>query len=247
MVIVGTHGGCGKTTLTAGLAASLMDLGIKLSALHPLSFSEQAPPPSTPMAEQAFLDEVLGAYTHHEAISVSSPRQLTVSLWQKVLGQVRRAPYPPLVDTPASLTTPLYEPPNLDPSNTESPPWIDAVGLAQSLLLPVLLVAQATEDLFEEAMPALAYLANHHYGHHHTVGWVTVETRMRDSNPLNPHRSSQDRQIHQISQWTRLPHLGTLPYDPALSVSHKKPSHLIELAQNHLDLLPVQRAFRAYV
>lgn len=243
LVIVGTGRACGKTTLTAGLAASLMDIGIKLSALHPLAFSEQP----HALEEQAFLDEVSGAYTHHEALSVPSPKHLSVSLWQKVLGQIRRAPYPPLVDTPASLVTPLYEPPRQD--NPETPPWIDPVGLAQSLLLPILLVAQSADDLFAEAMPVLAYLANYPYGHHHTVGWVTVETRKLEIRKMepDPNGSSQARQIHQISQWTRLPHLGTLPYDPALSVSHKTPGQLIELAQNHLDLLPVQQAFRAYV
>jgi dethiobiotin synthetase len=231
LLILGTGPRCGKTVLCGGLAAALNQSGLAVQAAKPLMFS--APDTLQPVADDPrFLALATRAYTVPEAQVVAGPHQVNNMIWTRLVETCRRMPLPTLVESPgATLTSPL---------KFDGADWLDGLALARQIQAPILLVTRKSPDLIGETAPALALLQQAADQGLEVVGWVGVETLP----VVAPHWESE---AWMLAQRYRLPYLGVMPYSSGISVEALRTDPVLPLAEEALDLLPIQHALKLVV
>lgn len=221
ILVLGADSACGKTVITAGLAASLIESGFRVQAYKPLAF---CPAVSLKQGqEQAYLNKITQQFIQAETLHLESPWDMTVPLWNRMLEQCKTLQYPCLLEGPGLVSTP-WQLVNRQP--------VDGPDMAKDLGLPILLVARAEPDFVAKTRAALAYIQSK-LGE--SLGFIRVQT-MPDSQDAD--HGLQEAMM--ISQEYGVPFLGELPYSPSISVQGMQQGNLIRLVQDNIDLLPLQ-------
>ena len=244
LLVLGTHAGCGKTVVTAGLAGAIMQEGIGIKAFKPMSFhptvrlqgasalaSVRVPGQSAPteaMSDQAFINQVVRPTELPEPMTVASFRHVEAGMWQRLLHLYRRSTYPFLAECPGNVATPLA---------MLGATCYDGCLLARELGVPVLLVTEKRADLIEHLVPALLTLKQRHVP---IIGWIAVETLSPEAQATPDWESD----VLWVSHEYRVPCLGTIPYLPTLSVPAGQAGPLIATVERTIDLLPIKMALQ---
>lgn len=221
ILILGTRAGCGKTVVTAGLAAALGNTGFQVQAFKPLIFGQIKGLEYN--LEQAFLQKIVPQYVAMETIQVVSPWDFPAPLWNKLLENCKSFQYPCLLEAPGSIATPW---------RIHSHQTTDALAVAESLGLRVLLVGNNGPSFLEEMQLALTFLQSRQMS---TVGFIRTHITAHQ-----PESLFSDAETLLLSQHFATPFLGDLPYSPSISVSGLQQGNLIRLTLDHIDLLPLQ-------
>lgn len=219
LIIAGTTPCCGKTTFTTGLALSLAEVGVKVLAVKPLSFS--ADPDD--VTDQQFMDRITGQMSGMTSITVPSPLAVTSKHWGKILEMCRQAPYPVLFELPGTEASPLQ---------LAGDSLKDIVDLHRELGYPVLLVNARDRHCIARVRPALTYLESAGVP---VVGWVGVGVSEQGA-------KGWDEQVYWLSHAYDVPFLGTLSFSPSISVERVQQGNLGNLTGAGIDLLPIHQA-----
>ncbi len=222
MMIVGTDRGCGKTIVTAGLAAAIREAGFRVQALKPLSFCQESAIQRDP--DQPFINKISQQYIQADTICAPSPWEVTIPTWNRIMEQCKNFQYPALIEAPGQVATPWQ---------ISAHKITDSLDICCQLDLSLLLVAQAGPDCLEKTRSALSFIQNRDLG---PVGIICVETSPLDS-------QWEERTFSEmllLSQSYETPYLGTLPHSPSISVSSLQQGNLLRLTQENIDLLPLQ-------
>jgi dethiobiotin synthetase len=221
ILILGTDTACGKTVLTAGLAAAILEAGFRVQAYKPLVL---CPDLSLKQGQdQAFLNKISQQFIQAETLHLPSPWEMTVPLWNKMLDQCKTLQYPCLLEGPGQVSSPWQL---LNNQIT------DGLTIAKDLGLPVLLVSRAEEAFMAKTRAALTFMLHRQIT---PLGFVRVQTV--------PTGGPVDHAAHEalmLSQEFAVPFLGDLPYSPSISVSPIQQGNLVRLVQENIDLLPLQ-------
>lgn len=219
VLIVGTGYGCGKTSVTAGLAAALIENGFQVQAFKPLAFSEQIS--FTKGMEQNYINKVTQQYTPVETLYAPSAWDIPIPLWNKMIESCKQTQYPCLIEAPGQVATPW---------RIAQSTVTDATDIAKQLGISVLLVAQADEHFLEETRAALTFLKARDIT---PIGLIRIQTRSQKEPP-----SPAEPLL--IGQNFGIDFLGDLPYSPSISVAGQQQGNLVRLVQESIDLLPLQ-------
>ena len=163
LMIVGASNGCGKTVMTAGLAAALGDNGFRVQALKPLVF-EKAPSINRDR-DQDYLNKITQQFVPAETVITSSPQEVSLILWNKMMEQYKSLQYPVLLEAVGQVATPW----RIDATGI----IVDALDVAKQFGLSVLLVAKAGESFLAETRSALTFLQSRQMT---PVGFTRVST-----------------------------------------------------------------------
>jgi dethiobiotin synthetase len=221
LMIVGAGNGCGKTVVTAGLAAALGDNGFRVQALKPLVFERASS--INRDRDQDYLNKVTQQFVPAETIITSTSQEVSLILWNKMQEQYKSLQYPCLLEAVGQVATPW----RIDSTGTMA----DALDVAKQFSLSVLLVAKTGENFLAETRGALTFLQSRQMT---PVGFIRVST----TPDADPEVAFPEALL--ISQQYQVPFLGDLPYSPSISVPGLQQGNLIRLIQENIDLLPLQ-------
>jgi dethiobiotin synthetase len=226
VLIVGTQPKCGKTVITAGLAAAMIEGGFQVQAIKPLEFL----PGISLMRghDQIYLDKITRAMQHTDTIHAASCHDVSNIDWNRVTDVSRKTAFPVLLECPGTVAAPLRFTGDL---------VLDVVDFAKALGISILLVTPKSDQLVGQMAAALAYLNERQAD---IMGWVGVET----STTKAPYWETESLYL---SHQYRLHCLGVLPYSPSISVEGLQQGNLIRLTEMSIDLLPLQQALKLMV
>jgi dethiobiotin synthetase len=224
VLVLGSGTRCGKTVVTAGIAAALTESGFRVHALKPLSFVSGSSPV---YSDQLYLNQITRQFSTDDPIMVASPLDVTPLLWNRVIDACRTSPFPLLVEGPGQVSTPWRI--NARQEVT------DATDVAVLLGFPVLLVASAGTPFVAQTRLSLDWLYARQI---EVIGFVRVcSASAEEVDGIAP--DTMDPLL--VSRLCGTPFLGDLPYSASISVSSGQQGNLIRLVETQIDLLPIQQ------
>ncbi len=223
LLITGTTPRCGKTVAAAGLAGVLHALGFQVQAIKPLEFLANNPHGSI---EQAFFDRLIRPLQPVDTLSVQSAASIVPVEWQRFIDICLKRVYPYLLEAPGNFASPL----RYVKGDHE-----DAIHLANTLEIPMLLVTPKQPDIVNTMAQALTFAQAHNAP---LVGWIAVETQ-----PLEP-QAAPDwfTDTLYLNHRFPYPYLGEIPYSRSISVESGQQGNLYRHTEMGLDLLPIQQS-----
>ncbi len=221
LLITGTDAACGKTTLLAGLAASLTAEGFRVQAYKPLEFSAEVS--FHRGQDQAYLNKITQQFISAETFTAPAANAVPQVLWNKLLDQCRSMQYPVLLEAPGQIATPWH----ISGSRLQ-----DSVDMAEHLDMPLLITGRNDHTFLEKMRLALTFTAQRPVK---ILGFARVQTR-----PDTGDTPLFDFSPVYLAQQFAVPFLGDLPYSPSISVESLQQGNLIRLTQENIDLFPLQ-------
>lgn len=235
LMVVGISGKCGKTVASAGIAASLIENGFQVIASKPLVYFDTPNPPLF-NEDQRFIDRLARPLSSPETVILPGPQEMSNVVWKRLIEQLKAAPYPLILETPGSLSSPLrYNNGFQEDLGIESTQTIiDAIDLANILNLKTLLVVPGSKSPYADVALAASFL-NHRQ--HQAIGWISVET-----NDKHPDNSRWEQESFMAAQDYHLPYYGNIAYSSSISVTLCQHGDLLRQTEMGIDLLPIQQA-----
>ncbi len=230
LMIVGSRAQCGKSAITAGLAGAFLSHQLNAQAIKPINFEPCAG--ELEDKDQELFEYLMPAYQKITPIRVPSPFYMTRYLWGQLIENCKTMACPVLIEAPGSVATPLRFDTG-DEAQLEHR-MQDAFDLAYELDLPILVVTRKHPRVMEEVAPAFTYA---YEGRGDVLGWVAVETEPVPCPEWDEHQRF-------ISREYQVPFLGLLPYSPHIQLQQGLAPGLVQLTEEHIDLLPIQQALR---
>lgn len=225
LIIAGTQPGCGKTVLTTGIAATLLEEGLKVRAIKPICLGSQKESES----EYAFLTTLAKTPLSYSVQFAERPGSLKPSQLQAAVRAAISGTDPVIVELPGSTATPL--------SLMEGNGWQDSTDFAKELNWPVVLVAKLAADSFELLAIHANYLLERGI---ELLGVATIMTEADAKPPVAVHHSLAWEMA--LSEKIRSPYLGCLKHSQSISVQKVNQGNLIKTTSDTLDLLPIIKA-----
>lgn len=227
LVIAGTTAGCGKTVLTAGIAATLQAEGLKARAVKPICLGSA----KDAQAEYAFLTTIAHSPVDYQVQFAETPGALRQSQFQAAIKTATSGTDPILVELPGGTATPL--------TITEGAGrgWQDAGEFAAELLWPAILISKLGPDCFELLSIHASYLREQGVD---LLGVATVMTDPDCKLPVPPNQMLAWEMS--LAEKIRSPYLGCLRYSQSISVPKVNQGNLITTTSDTLDLLPIIKA-----
>ncbi|MCA9789033.1 MAG: AAA family ATPase [Cyanobacteria bacterium HKST-UBA05] len=222
ILVVGTHAGCGKTVVTAALAVILNHMGFDVLAYKPLGLETAR----TRSNDQTYLDITTGRPPGYTTQFFDSPSQVRDQQWQRLMHQCCSGTKPFLIECPGSVTTPwLWRLPNI---------LVDAMSVAVDYQFPTVLVAACGPDFIDQTHLALS----------HMVQRGSKPLGVVVTHPYPPGQTTDEALqltlCQLLCQNYDVPYLGSIPYHDGVDVDRLSPGASVDLAAEHLDLLPFQ-------
>ncbi len=221
LLILGTEADCGKTVITAGLAAAIQTLGFRVQAYKPLEFL-----PNVSLVrglDQQFHNRITQQFLHAETALADSPWDVTASTWHKVIESLKALEFPGIIESPMQVGMPW---------RIQGQTLIDAVDIARQFNYPILLVGRAEPAFMARMRLALEYLQSRQMN---VIGFIKnhVQTPVEAMDAISA-------EAMLLAQHYTVPFLGEMPYSPSISVASRQQGNLIRLIQDNIDLLPIQ-------
>jgi dethiobiotin synthetase len=215
VMIVGSDRQCGKTVVTAGLACALAASGFHIQAFKPLGIGPAGD------EDQQYIDKITQQFSAGQTLKADSPHEVSTALWHRMMEQLKSTLYPCLIEAPGQVAM-LWR-------MTGQP--VDALDIAQTLGLSVLLTTRADDCFMEKTRSALSFISGRGVS---LLGFIAVQTQPGE----NAETIGQEAFI--VSQEFKTPVLGSLPYSPSIQVSLLQQGNLLRLVEENIDLLPLQ-------
>jgi dethiobiotin synthetase len=224
LLVLGSEPGCGKTVVTAGLAAVLKEEGFQARAIKPVLIGDRR----LSQSELQFLSTVSHSPLNYAASFLDNAGSLSKLGWTESLRICRAGTESTLVELPGSCATPL--------SGAQGR-WTDNADFACELKWPCLVVARAGHDAMEKLLLNTIYLQSRGLK---VIALVTAET----SSEFFPTERGAGWEIPEIAlqERTGAPFIGCLKHSPSISVPRVSQGNVIKTTSACLDLLPVIKA-----
>lgn len=232
LIIIGTEQGCGKTLVTAGIAAAVRELGYSTRALKPLVLGSRKRSES----ELSFISSVAQTPINYPILFLDRPISIHQTNWHKTILLSRAANTLTVLELPGGCATPVC----FDETNSGrlSTTWRDATDLVLEFKLPCVLVAKHQSDAVERLVSCNYYLT----GKGATVlGLVTSETQPDAGVELESRQTRSDFVAGLLAR-TGVPYLGCLKFSPMVSVPRANPGNVVKLVSVSLDLNVILKA-----
>jgi len=231
LLVIGSEGGCGKTTFMCGVAGALREIGFAVRVRKPLVLSSR----KNCEAELAFISTVGHTPIDYPIRFAEGPMSLEETEWQNVVATSFDPACVTLVEMPGGAATPVcYEENN---SGTLSNHWRDCTDMAQEFKQPCVVVAKHQTDAIDRLVMTCAYLERRKIK---VLGCATVEVVQDGGAELERKRSRADFTVG-LSSRLQAPFLGFIKFSPAVSVPQVVQGNLIKMTAG-LDLLPLIQA-----
>ncbi len=225
LLIVGCSERCGKTVVTTGLAATLLEEGFPVRAIKPICLGARRQAES----ELFFMSTIARSPLTYPLVFVEQPASLRTFQLAEVLRSVRQSSETTLIELPGSAATPI----SLDADKSR---WLDVGDLAAQLAFPVLLVAAEGTNVVEQLILNATYLLSSSMVN--VVGLVAVAVTDQPGHAETATLPEENRAIV-LKQRVGVPYLGSLKFSPSISVPMRCQGNLIKTTSAALDLLPI--------
>lgn len=230
--IVGCSASCGKTILMMGLADILFEDRSAIRCIKPIALG----PPLRVRPEQTFISSMGGAPTEFVSSNLQFPPVLSLEQWTEIVNHATTSDTFTMVELPGSAATPVSV--FRDGAEVLSYDWNSSADLAATIGYPVILVARHAPDALEQIDINLSYLLARNLK---VVAVATVETSWDDARFMEKYLSLHDFEML-VTERTRVPYLGCLPFSSALAVPLPNLGRLGELTSDSMDLLLLRRS-----
>lgn len=230
--IVGCSPSCGKTILMMGLADILFEDRSAIRCIKPIALG----PPLRVKPEQTFISSMGGAPTEFVSSILQFPPVLSLEQWNEIVNHATTGDTFTMVELPGCAATPVSI--FRDGAEVLSYDWKSSADLAATINYPVILVARHAPDALEQIDINLSYLQSRNL---RVIAVATVETNWDDARFMEKYLSLHDFEML-VSERTRVPFLGSLPFSSALAVPLPNLGKLGELTSDSMDLLLLRRS-----
>lgn len=205
----------GKTVVAAGLAASMLSLGLSAEAVKPISYGEED-------NDIVYFAKVTNRTVYYDNILYNDWSEMDVVGWNKLIDTCKNFVYPVFLETPGCVSTPIK-------SDGE---YYDCTDLSKELQWPVILTIDATFHPYEMASQALLFLKSKEVN---VLGFIFTCSE----NISIEYIEELSSQLFINCGYSCL---GMIPYSPSISVEELNRGNLSKLTQQYVDLHPVQTA-----
>jgi|GEM_PF-423955 hypothetical protein len=232
LTIVGCSASCGKTILMMGLADILFEDRSAIRCIKPIALG----PPLRVKPEHTFISSMGGAPTEFVSSNLQFPPVLSLEQWTEIVNHATTGDTFTMVELPGSAATPVSI--FRDGAEVFSYDWKSSADLAATINYPVILVARHAPDALEQIDINLSYLQARNL---RVVAVATVETNWDDARFMEKYLSLHDFEML-VTERTRVPYLGCLPFSGALAVPLPNLGRVGELTSDSMDLLLLRRS-----
>lgn len=205
----------GKTVVSAGLAASILSLGLSAEAVKPLSYGEND-------IDIVFFAKVTNRTVYYDNILLEDWTHSDITSWNKLIHTCKNFTYPVLLETPGCVSSPM----KVDGE------YYDCTNLSKELNWPIILTIDASFYPYEIASQALLFLKSKQAD---VLGFIFTCSK-------NISMEFIEELSSQLFINCGYPCLGVIPYSPSISVEELNRGNLVKLTEQYVDLHPVQTA-----
>ena len=216
IIITSPSGRSGKTLVSAGLAGSILSIGLDVEAVKPYQFSSE-------FDDIKYLVQVTKRVPYYDTIKLESWKNTNNNTWNQLLKICRNFAYPVILESPGCLSTPLCYDEEI----------LDCTDLSTTLNWPIILTIDASNKPYEVTAQALAFLR-----HKNIIPLGFIFTC--SDNEISYEEVEEIANMLIINYGSSC--LGIIPYSPSISTGDIKQGNNIKLTQQYVDLHPVQNA-----
>ncbi len=234
LTVLGTESGSGKTVVTTGLTALLIEQGFQAQAIKPVVTGFQA----DWQAELSFISTITRAPLDYQPTLVEQGIGINANTWHQITATKRNFPGLTLLELPGSAATPL----TFDTNGVDNG-WLDSCNLAYAFGYPCILVAKHNEQMLEKLSIFSQYIKSKALN---LIGLITVEVSAGEGALLEQHLTRTQTELLLLAR-TQTPYLGCIKFSPSISVPLGKQGNVIKLTSAGLELLGIIKALNLKV
>jgi cobyrinic acid a,c-diamide synthase len=215
IIVTSSRSGAGKSLVCAGISGAILEEGLKVAPVKPLEYHEAS-------NDTTYFTTVTKLPVFYDTILLDDWVKTNRRNWVQLVNVCKSFTLPVLCEAPGCVATPLRADDQI----------YDSVDLSKILDWPLLLVIDADQNLFEEAVKAISFIRHKDCT---TIGFIVTcpkeDTRLdRVENIANT-----------IALNYSIPCLGIYPFSPSIDVKNNMQGNVIKLTQKHIDIYPVQK------